>query len=105
MGSDASLLAQQIDGHLVSMESLRTDNRVRLESIPSTDEALRDLGTFSFVELHLISAGRFCAAVITYIIRLIEILEDLHSKVQGVITSPNFLRKILYDLCRLFSMY
>ena len=43
-GADASLLAQQLDGRLVSEDSLRTAVRVCLDAIPSAEEALRDLG-------------------------------------------------------------
>ena len=56
-GADASLLAQQLDGRLVSADSLRMAARISLAIIPSADEALCDLGTFAFVALHLFSAG------------------------------------------------
>ena len=53
-GSDASLLAQQLDGQL---ESLWTAAQVRLATIPSADEALFGLGNFSFVASHLFYVG------------------------------------------------
>ena len=61
-GSEASLLAQHLDGRLESADSLRTASRVRLDVIPSADEALRDLGTFAFVVLHFFSGGGGAAA-------------------------------------------
>ena len=48
-GEAASLLAQHMDGRLASADSLRIAARVRLACILSTDKALRDLGTFSFI--------------------------------------------------------
>ena len=55
--ADASLLAQQLDGRLELVESIRTDAHVRLAAILSVEKALHDLGTFAFVALHLFSAG------------------------------------------------
>ena len=51
-GADASLLSKQLDRVLSLVDSLRTAARVRLSAISSTEEALRNLGTFSFVALH-----------------------------------------------------
>ena len=56
-GLDTSLLVQNMDGRLDSVDSLRTSTQFRLALIPSADEALRDLGTFAFVELHIFSMG------------------------------------------------
>ena len=57
VGSDASLLAQQLDVQMASADSLRTSSRVRLAVALSVDEALCELGTFAFVVLHFFYAG------------------------------------------------
>ena len=54
-GADTSLLAQELDRRLASADSLRMATRVRLAVIPSTDEALCDLGTFVCVASYLFS--------------------------------------------------
>ena len=54
--ADASLLLQQLYGRLASADSLRTSVRVRLACIVSSEKALRNLGTFSFIALRLFSA-------------------------------------------------
>ena len=87
--ADASLLARQLDGRLESADSLRTAARVRLAAIPSAEEALRDLGTFAFVASHLFSAGGRHSSAVAELLRLIERLEELHTKVQGMISSPH----------------
>ena len=56
-GADASLLSQYLDRRLESADSLRTAVRVCLASILSAVEALRGLGTFAFIALHLFVAG------------------------------------------------
>ena len=58
-GSNASLLEKLMDGWLASEDSLRTADQVRLSVILSVDEALCDLGTFAFLELHLFFVGGF----------------------------------------------
>ena len=45
-GTDTSLLSQQLDGCLLSLDSLRTAMRDRLATIPSEEEALCNLSTF-----------------------------------------------------------
>ena len=64
------------------------------------DEALCDLGTFAFVSLHLFSAGQRHAAAVFELLRLIERLEDLHTKVQGMITHLHLETELLYDVLR-----
>ena len=78
-GADASLLAQQLDGRLDLVDSLRTAAQVRLAEIPSADEALRDLGTFAFVALHLFSAGGRHLSAVAELLCLIERLEEQHT--------------------------
>ena len=80
-GAGASLLAQQLYGQLAFVDSLRTATRVRLACIPSAEKALRDLGTFAFVALHLFSAAGQHASAVTDLLRLIKISEELHTKV------------------------
>ena len=81
MGSDASLLEQQLDGRLASAYSLRTAKRVCLEVIPSTDESLQNFDTFKFIALNIFPTGGRHAAAVVKLLRLIEKLEKLHTKV------------------------
>ena len=84
-GVDASLLAQHLDRHLDSAESLRTAGRVRLYAISFVDEALHNLGTLAFIALHLFSTcGRHSSTVVE-LLRIIEKLEEIHIEVQGTI--------------------
>ena len=57
------------------------DTRVRLAVISSMDKALRNLGTFAVVALHLFSVGGRHSSAITELLRLIDRMEDLHTKV------------------------
>ena len=57
------------------------DTRVRLAVIPSMDKALRNLGIFAVVALHLFSSGGRYSSAITDLLRLIDRMEDLHTKV------------------------
>ena len=84
-GSDASLLAQHLDGSLALADSLRADVRVRLAAIPSADETLSDLGMFAFISLHLFSAGGRHLSAVADIVLLIERLEKLHIEEQEMI--------------------
>ena len=93
--SDAYLLAHQSDGRLVSVDYLWMAARVRLVVIPSVDKALHDLGMFDFVTLYLFSAGGLHSSTVTNILRLIEILEELHTKVQGMISPPHLFTALL----------
>ena len=74
--------------------------RVRLAVIPSADKALCDLGTFAFFASHFFSAGGRHSSAITNIHRLIERLEELHTEVQGMISSPHIEATLLYDVLR-----
>ena len=49
MKSDTSLLAQQLYVHMYYADSLQTSAKDHLEVIPSADDALRNLGTFVFL--------------------------------------------------------
>ena len=104
-GADASVLAQQLDGRLASADSLRMDARVCLAVIPSANEALCDLGTFAFVALHLFSVGECNSSAVTKILRLIERLEEFHTKVQGMIPYPYLNTTLLYNVSRRWSQY
>ena len=70
-GADAYLLAQQLDGHLVSADSFQMVARIRLAVIPSEDESLRDLGTFAFVASYLFSTGRRHSLAVAEILYLV----------------------------------
>ena len=59
--------------------------RVRLAVTLSMDKALRNLGKFAFVALHLFSAGMRHLSAVSELLRLIERLQEIHNKAQGVI--------------------
>ena len=104
-GVDAYLLAQQLDGHLALVDSLRTAARVRLAAILSADEALWDLGTFAFAASHLFSTiGRHSYSV-AELLHLIIRTEELHTEVQGMIPSPHLATPLLFDVSRQWSLY
>ena len=83
-GDDASLLSHQLNRSLDLANSLWTTVRVCLADILSIDEAVRNLGTFTFVALYLFYAGGQHSLAATDLLRLIERLEELHTKVQGI---------------------
>ena len=96
---------QELYGWLSSAYSLRTAARICLEVITSTDEALHDLGIFVFVVYYLLSVGRRHAAAVTDILPIIERLEELHTKMQGMIKSFHFSTTLLFDVFRWWSLY
>ena len=65
---------------------------------PSADEALRDLGTFAFVTLHLFYAGGRHLSAVAELLRLIDRLEELHTEVQGMISSPHLYTTLLFNV-------
>ena len=79
--------------------------QVRLAAISSADEALRKLGNFDFVASHVFSADRRHAAVIVDMLRIIERLEELHNKVQGVIKHPYLETTLPFDMSHWWSIY
>ena len=83
--------------------SLRMATRVCLSVIPFEDKALRGISTFAFVALHLFSADRLHFSTVTKILCLIERLEELHIKVQRMISSPHLATTLLYDVSRRWS--
>ena len=99
-GLDAYLLVQQLDGRIASTDSLRTADWVLLAVTLSADDVLRDLGKFSFAASHLFSAGRRHVASIAKLLRLIKILGELYTKVQGMITYPHLATVLLFDMSR-----
>ena len=103
--ADVSLLAQHMDGSLASADFLLTAARVRLDCILSVDKALRNLGNFAFVVSHLFSAAGRHVSAVAELLCLIEILEELHIKVQGMITPPHLATTLLYDVSRWWSLY
>ena len=60
-----------------------------LSVIPSADEALHVLVTFAFVASHLFSTVGQHATAVLELFHIIERLEELHTEVQGMITSPH----------------
>ena len=103
-GLDTSLLAQYLNGRLASADSLQTETRVRLEVIPFADEAIRELVTFAFVESHLFSVRVRHVEAVVELLCLIDIPEEIHTKVQGIITSPHLTTKVLNYVSRRWSM-
>ena len=99
-GADASPLIHKLDRRLSSEDSLYTAARACLANIPSADKALRDLGMFAFVSLHLFSVGRRHPSAVTEILHLIEKLDELHAEVQGMISSPHLSTTLLYNYRR-----
>ena len=95
-GAYASLLAQQLDGRLALADSLRMAARVGLAVTPSADEALRDLGTF---------AGGSHLSAVAELLCLIERLEELHTKVQGMISYSHLATTFLFDVSLRWSQY
>ena len=79
--------------------------RVHLAVIPSEDAALCDLGTFAFVVLHFFCAGRRHSASVSYLLRLIDRLEYLYTKVQGMISYPHLATTLLYYVPRRWRHY
>ena len=64
------------------------------------DEALYDLGTFTFVALHLLSVDRQHTTAIADLPRIIEVLEDIHTDVHGMIKSPHLAMALFFDVSR-----
>ena len=102
-GADASLLEQQLDRHLASAYSLQIDARVRLAVILSGDEAIHNLGTLAFVVSQLFSAGRRHSSAFADLTHLIERLEELHTEVQGMISSLHLAMTHFYDVLQRWS--
>ena len=102
---DASFFSQQLDGRLVSTDSLRTTARFRLACILSVDKGLSDMGTFDFAASHIFSVTGRHALAVAELLRLIKRLEELHTKVQGMITYPHLVTTLLYDLFLRWSLY
>ena len=76
-----------------------------LATIPSANEALCDPGMFDFVALHLLSAGGCHSSTVNKLLCLIERLEGLHTKVQGVISSPHLATIFFCNVSRQWSQY
>ena len=68
-------------GQLASADYLRTADQICLAAKLSMDEALRNLGTFAFVAVHLFSVIRRQVTVIAELLCLIERLEEIHTEV------------------------
>ena len=60
---------------------------------------------FALVASHLFSAGGRHSSTIAEILRIVERLEEIHTKVQGVISSPHIATTLLFDLSRQWSLY
>ena len=104
-GADVSLLAQQLDEHFSLADSLRTSTRVRLAAILSMYKALRNLVTFTFVALHLFFAGGRHLSSVADLLRLINSLEKIHTKVKGVVFPLHLAMTLLYDVSWRWILY
>ena len=94
-----------MDERMTSEDSLQTVARIRLAVLPSTDEVLRNLGTFAFVASQLFPGGGLHELAVGDILHLIEILEDIHTEVKGMIPPPYLAMPLLYDVSRSWSLY
>ena len=81
-------------------KSVCTAARVRLVDIRSVDEARFGLGTFAIVALHIFSAVR-----VADLLHIIMSLYEIHTKVQGSISSPSLAMTLLYSFLRPWSLY
>ena len=79
--------------------------RVRLTAIPPAEEALCNLGMFAFVALHLLSAGGRHSSAITELLHLIERPEEIHTEVQGMISSLHLATTLLFDISQRWILY
>ena len=84
---------------------LRMAARAYLTIIPSVDKALHDLGTSTFIALHLFSVDRIHLSAVAEFLCLIERLEELHTKVQGIISSPYLATTLMYNVSRRWIQY
>ena len=84
-----SLLEQKLDRRLDLVDSLQMAMGDCLEAILYAYRALHNLGTFDFVALNLFSAGGRQWSVVAELLRLIEMIEDPHTEVQGIISYPH----------------
>ena len=60
---------------------------------------------FAFFASHLFSAGGRHSSAVKELLCLIERLEDIHTKVQGIISSPQLSMTLLYDMSKRWSLY
>ena len=104
-GAYAYLLIHHLDVRLALAESLQITMRVFLDAILSADKVLWYLGTFGFITLHLLSAGGRHSSDVVELLLLIERLKELHTKVQGMISSPHLSMKLLSNVLRQWSLY
>ena len=86
-------------------DSLWMSARVRLAAIPYADEVLRDLRNFAFVASHLFSAGGHYLYAVAKILYLIEKMEEIHTKVQRMISSPHLAMTLLLDVLQRWSQH
>ena len=63
------------------------------------------MGTFAFVASHILSAAVRHASEVAELLRLINKLEELHTKVQEMIKSPHLATTLLFNMLRWWSLY
>ena len=76
-----------------------------LDAVPFADEVLSDLGTFDFFASQIFSVGRRHSSAVTDLLHLITRLEELHTEVQGTISSPHLAMTPLFDVSQWCSLY
>ena len=60
---------------------------------------------FAFVASHLLSTIRSHSSAVAELISIIKRPEEIHTEVQGVISSPHLDTKLLYYVSRRWSLY
>ena len=98
-------MEQKLDRRLELADSPWTTARVHLDTIPSSDKALLDIGKFSLVILHLFSAGGRYLSDAVDILRRIERVEELHTKGQWMISPPYLSTTLLCDVLQRWILY
>ena len=104
IGLGASLLLQHMDFRMASSDYLLTNARVCLVVILFVGEVLSDLGNFAFVALHLFFAGRRYGAAVAELLRIIEMLKEIHTKAKDIITPLYLATSLLYNVSRRWSL-
>ena len=84
-------------------DSMQNAAQFILVVITSADEALHNLGNFAFVKAHLLSMGGRHTEEFADILSLIERLEEIQTKVQGVIIYPYIAMKLIFDVSQRWS--
>ena len=69
-----------MDREMVYVEALQVNTKIHLVVIPTEEDALIDLETFSFIASCIFTVGIYHSLAVTEILHLIERLKDIHTK-------------------------